>query len=1070
MSSRKRPRPSSPAIRVQRSQGHAGPSTERVQVNTHVHYGVGGTDTARLRHSVRTSHVARPEIVDLSGLMADEEESSRVLDANFDSFSEEDMLEASFGVDDDVVEQPEDGAEDGDNEEAAAASAEPVRLAQEWLPLRQTYVDELLRAEGLGETSQTTSCPYCSPDCQNEAKFKCEDCHGGTLACQQCLVERHEFLPLHRILSWNGSYFEKTSLYALGLRVYLGHGGKPCQMAHDIIDGFTLVDTTGTHSLKLVFCGCPDHPPPNIQLIRARWFPATNRSPRSGFTFEVLSLFQLLNNLGKLSLHHFYQTLHCKSDNVGLWGLKDRYDEMRPVLRIWRHLKMLKRAGRGHDPAGVAATRMGECAVECPACPHPNKNLPVGWEDAPEGIKWLYALLVTIDANFRMKLKDKGLAADPPMGDGWSHMVKTAPYKVYVEKYGHQTAPPTCDSNFRAADHTTSRTSTAFKASGVAGAICGRHGLVMKNGLGDMQKGEQQANIDFIVFSALFGLLIRAITFSYDICCQWSVHLPERIKQLPPTMQPAPELVSQAKLVLPKMHLHNHGESCQLNFNLNYLVESAQSDMEDPERVWAWENSGSMSTREMTDGTQYETICDHIAMWNWRKIVNFHKKLLRSIKVAVHMKMKSRVAFENFNKTFPPDITEAWGQLVKAWNKDRKQKNPYEEPTPSVTLASVMHELAVEETEATRQGIPQLHEMSPARFLQKGLDLEDQQRKQKALVKSKNSTLHRKTEVLEKRNTLRHRIDNWFEVQDLYMPLASQLREATPSSMVPYAEDEILYLPSQLPSEHLLSPTMASLLEKERCLRIGQADDALHEIRRLLRISSTILEFKKGQHLASQRITTKTRQLIINYHAKIVGVAERYIAAYDALGKLDPGGEWTTTFKPLNTAVDLHLPRREEEDEGPENRRELSWIWLVPRSADAQRRAATADKVGDSMRVEWAKTLARSDRWDEETQLLLEEMRRIIHYFHWKSKWWRRRMFRRTDASIAVQQGRGCGASGMWRASGMWQRVARERCELPDHFGPAREAPQRIPEPFSRAARPARASPAELVAESKYWA
>lgn len=56
-------------------------------------------------------------------------------------------------------------------------------------------------------------------------------------------------------------------------------------------------------------------------------------------------------------------------------------------MRMWRHLKMLKRAGRGHDPEGAKATRMGECAVECVACPHPGKNLPDGWESAPEGVK-----------------------------------------------------------------------------------------------------------------------------------------------------------------------------------------------------------------------------------------------------------------------------------------------------------------------------------------------------------------------------------------------------------------------------------------------------------------------------------------------------------------------------------------------------------------------------------------------------------------------------------------------------------------------------------------------------------
>lgn len=53
------------------------------------------------------------------------------------------------------------------------------------------------------------------------------------------------------------------------------------------------------------------------------------------------------------------------------------------MIRQWRHLKMLKRAGRGHDDQGVAGTAPGSCAVLCPACPHPGKNLPRNWAQAP---------------------------------------------------------------------------------------------------------------------------------------------------------------------------------------------------------------------------------------------------------------------------------------------------------------------------------------------------------------------------------------------------------------------------------------------------------------------------------------------------------------------------------------------------------------------------------------------------------------------------------------------------------------------------------------------------------------
>lgn len=51
---------------------------------------------------------------------------------------------------------------------------------------------------------------------------------------------------------------------------------------------------------------------------------------------------------------------------------------------------MLKRSGRGLDPLGVESTVDGECAVECPACPHPGKNLPVNWQDAPAAIRYIF--------------------------------------------------------------------------------------------------------------------------------------------------------------------------------------------------------------------------------------------------------------------------------------------------------------------------------------------------------------------------------------------------------------------------------------------------------------------------------------------------------------------------------------------------------------------------------------------------------------------------------------------------------------------------------------------------------
>lgn len=57
------------------------------------------------------------------------------------------------------------------------------------------------------------------------------------------------------------------------------------------------------------------------------------------------------------------------------------------------------------------------------------------------------------------------------------------------------------------------------------------------------------------------------------------------------------------------------------------------------------------------------------------------------------------------------------------------------------------------------------------------------------------------------------------------------------------------------------------------------------------------------------------------------------------------------------------------------------------------------------MRIEWAKSKARAERWKEEIKLLVEEMRRVIAYFAWKVQWWSIQRHRRTDAQMHIRDG-----------------------------------------------------------------
>lgn len=54
------------------------------------------------------------------------------------------------------------------------------------------------------------------------------------------------------------------------------------------------------------------------------------------------------------------------------------------MVREWRILKSLLRAGRAHILDGVTTIQPGELCVRCPACPRPDFNIPDDWEDTPE--------------------------------------------------------------------------------------------------------------------------------------------------------------------------------------------------------------------------------------------------------------------------------------------------------------------------------------------------------------------------------------------------------------------------------------------------------------------------------------------------------------------------------------------------------------------------------------------------------------------------------------------------------------------------------------------------------------
>jgi hypothetical protein len=71
------------------------------------------------------------------------------------------------------------------------------------------------------------------------------------------------------------------------------------------------------------------------------------------------------------------------------------------MQRQYAFLQRLRHAGRIHDPAGVDATKLGELAVVCWACPYDGRNLPTDWRDmAPEYRSVEKFLLLFMNSSF----------------------------------------------------------------------------------------------------------------------------------------------------------------------------------------------------------------------------------------------------------------------------------------------------------------------------------------------------------------------------------------------------------------------------------------------------------------------------------------------------------------------------------------------------------------------------------------------------------------------------------------------------------------------------------------------
>ncbi|KAF9014806.1 hypothetical protein BDZ89DRAFT_918102, partial [Hymenopellis radicata] len=841
--------------------------------------------------------------------------------------------------------------------------------------------------------------------------FRCKSCV-EFLECRQCMCTRHSKYPLHFLEVWRGDYFECTTLRELGLVYQLGHGGAPCPKADQTRRLMTVVHTTGIQTAAFCDCDRCEGLSKWQQALRDGWYPATTVDPQTFATIDVLELHRLLNVCATVNVRDFVTSLEKLTNPCGTEWVPDRYKAFGLMTRQWSLLGRLRRAGLGHRKEGLATAPLGSAAVLCWACPREGVNLPDDWREVADEDKFLFMLYLALDANFRMRSRLRKKSANKAytiVGDGLGYQVPTESYMEHLKHY-----ISTCIA-FAALMQKDTKLSTGLRATGVGGCVCSRHELVRPLGIGDLLKGERYANMDYIFWAAILAVNLLMVLLSYDIGCQWKVHLLERKKRLPALLKGDDS--PTVRVGTPVWHAGVHEESCETSNSLRFKEGAAMTDGEGVERVWGRLGPWATATREMHVDGRHENLEDVIDQHNFSKNLGLGTILERRYEVAVEERDDLIAKHDQASSTLTDELKDEWTSLVTLWHEqedwpdsERTAENPYAAyiSIDALKVADVMVAIEKEETEEARNGRTKRSKKSGATFIRMGLQLEQTQRRIRWLISKRvDLTAAKETKIQEQRTAFFKHLKPFRNLQFKFMPAVEELLEEEEDDRDPdadpvAAENVKLYLPSDVMSVDAAScPARMKTIETQ--LRRAQCSEALMTLRLRLHAKSHVIKFRNN-FVTGQKRGSRARTVIDTISDRVDAIAAKYRQSRAALlalvGEAGCGSYYELKPEDVSTkfslqAIDDAAMEAETEAavlEGEENtgaeqrgssRRKLSWIWTVAGGPDGD-----DEYLHECKWQRWCKSYARTRRWNEEVRLLLEEMRRVLRTLAWTADWW----------------------------------------------------------------------------------
>ncbi|KAH9023726.1 hypothetical protein EDB85DRAFT_1894666 [Lactarius pseudohatsudake] len=208
-----------------------------------------------------------------------------------------------------------------------------------------------------------------------------------------------------------------------------------------------------------------------------------------------------------------------------------------------------------------------------------------------------------------------------------------------------------------------------LESTGIGATAC-IHGAFVPDSVVDFQKGEAQKNMDYSIFKALnFNMEgIEAALICYDVMCQWSVHMTERVVgsnflKLPDNLE--------LRLGIGLFHIHGHQDTCLARYSPSFIKGGRQIDGKTIETLWAPLNEITRSTRGMSTSHRREVIDDHMNDSNWKKLIDLGKFLPMDAASALSGATLSTAAFESISVSASPERVQAWGAEEEHAQRER---------------------------------------------------------------------------------------------------------------------------------------------------------------------------------------------------------------------------------------------------------------------------------------------------------------------------------------------------------------------------------------------------------------